>query len=180
MAIRNPGNDDNLLKLQYLRLRDALGGYYSGKGEQVLNVATTLRVLIHDKPSSRSLLFRLNPDYWDLAIYDKPPLHPRAVFAVRTPIRMTGGGESRIIRPTFGAPYQMVSLQHWWNSDYQPLGPLRLSKRTIVLNVADKDGGAHVDDRCPTATPLFLIPHFASGWTTGVDSYSCSQTWHTA
>ena len=96
MAIRNPGNDSNLLRLQYACLRDALNGYYSGKEEQVLNVATTLRVLVHDKPPNRSLLVRLNPDYWDLTIYDKPPVHPRAVFALRTPLVMTGGGTSQV------------------------------------------------------------------------------------
>jgi hypothetical protein len=150
MVVRNPGNDGNLLKLQYARLREALEGYYAGKEEQVLNVATTIRVLIHDKPStgSRSLLSRLNPDYWDLTIYDKPPLSTKAVFALRTPLVMTGGGVNRIVRPTFFAPlYQDVSLKVWWTSDYQPLGATWLSKEKIVLNVADKDGGAHVDDK---------------------------------
>ena len=61
MAVRNPGNDGRLLKLQYDRLREAIDGYYSEKKEQVLNVAATIRVLVHDNPSgqSRSLLSRL-------------------------------------------------------------------------------------------------------------------------
>jgi len=152
MVTRHPGTDGNLLKAQYDRLRDALDGYYAGKQEQVLNVAATIRVLIHDRPGtdSRSLLSRLNPDYWDLTIYDKPPLSPNTAFAMRTPFVMTGGGPTRKVRPAFIAPlYQQVSIKVWWASDYQPLGGKWLSKETIVRTVADKDGGTHVDDKVP-------------------------------
>ena len=151
-------------------MRDALEGYYSGKEEQVLNVATTIRVLIHDKPAtgSRSLLSRLNPDYWDLTIYDKPPLSPKTVFAIRTPLVLTGGGASGIVRPTFVAPlYQQVSLRQWWTSDYQPLGAVWLSKEKIVLTVADKEGGTHIDDKLPDTHATLSEPPFRFGMDNG-------------
>jgi hypothetical protein len=161
MVVRNPGNDGKLLNLQYDRLRDALDGYYSGKKEQVLNVAATIRVLIHDKPrtDSRSLLSRLNPDYWDLTIYDKLPAHPNSVLTIRTSMVLTGGGPTRIARPNFiPSLYRLVSLSVWWTGDYQALGGRWLSKDTIVRNVSDKDGGTHVDDKVPNTHATLSEP----------------------
>lgn len=152
MVSRNPGNDTNLLKTQYDRLRDALDGYYSGKKAQVLNVAVTIRVLVHDKPStpSRSLLSRMDPAYWDLTIHDKLPAHPNAVLTIRTPMVLTGGGPTRLVRPQFlESLYHLVPLKVWWTGDYQALGSKWLSKETIVRTVADKDGGTHVDGKVP-------------------------------
>lgn len=152
MASRDPGNDGNLLKAQYDRLRSAVDGYYDGKKEQVLNMAAAIRVLVHDKPGvgSRSLLSRLNPAYWDLTIYDKLPAHPNAVLTIRTSVVFTGGGPTRIARPQFlDALYHLVPLKVWWAGDYQISGGTRLSKETIIRTVADKDGGTHVDDKVP-------------------------------
>jgi hypothetical protein len=152
MVRRHPANDSNLLKAQYGRLRDALDGYYIGKREQVLNIAATIRVLVHDKPStsSRSLLSRLNADYWDLFIYDKLPPHPNAVLTIRTSIVFAVGGPTRTARPEFlETLYHLVPLREWWTGDYQLIGSKRLSKETIVRTVADKDGGTHVDAKVP-------------------------------
>jgi hypothetical protein len=170
VVVRNPGNDGNLLKLQYDRLRDALDGYYSGKQEQVLNVVATIRVLVHDKPgtASRSLLSRLNPNYWNLTIYDKLPARPNSVLTIRTSMVLTGGGPTRVVRPKFVETlYHQVSLRAWWTGDYQSLGGKWLSKDTIVRNVADKDGGAHVDDKVPDTHATLSQPPVRYGTETG-------------
>jgi hypothetical protein len=149
---RDPANDGNLLKAQYERLRYALDGYYEGKKEQALNVATAIRVLVYDRPGtdSRSLLSRLNADYWNLTIYDKLPAHPNSVLTIRTSMVLTSGGPARIVRPNFiPSLYHLVTLKVWWTGDYQSLGGKWLSKDTIVRNVSDKDGGTHVDDKVP-------------------------------
>jgi hypothetical protein len=161
MAVRNPGNDTKLVQDQYSRLRDALEGFYAGKDVQALNIAVTMRVLLHETGNSKSLLSRLRPDYWDLPIYDKPPLAPKTVFALRTPLVISGDGTKRIIRPKFDSDsYQLVQLNRWWNDEYQPLGKLRLSKREIVLNVANKDGGAHIDGSIPDHHATLSEPPF--------------------
>jgi hypothetical protein len=158
---RHPGNDENLLRTQYNRLRDALDGYYAGKREQLLNVATTIRVLVHDKPgtSSRSLLSRLNPGYWDLPIYNKLPPHPDSVLTIHSRLVFTGGQATRIVRPRFDTTtYRMVPLKIWWTADYQILGRKRLSKSEIILTVADKDGGAHIDEKVPQSFAALSEP----------------------
>ena len=66
MATRHPDNDKNLLQAQYARLKDALDGFYSGKDVQALNVAITLRVLVHETNSSDSLLSRFGQQYFGI------------------------------------------------------------------------------------------------------------------
>lgn len=170
MVSRHPGNDGNLLKTQYDRLRDALDGYYAGKKEQVLNVAATIRVLVHDKPgtASRSLLSRLDTAYWDLTIYDKLPPHPNAVLTIRTSLVLTSGGPTRVVRPQFiPSLYHLVALKAWWTNDYQALGKKWLSKETIVRTVADKDGGTHVDGNVPDAHATLSEPPVRYGTESG-------------
>ncbi|HKN72743.1 MAG TPA: hypothetical protein VJX30_17045 [Terriglobales bacterium] len=167
MITRDPANDKKLLQDQYVRLKDALEGFYSGKEVQALNIAITLRVLVHETSSSGSLLSRLHQDYWDLPIRHKPP-HPRAVFAVPIELQIRGDGIRRVIRRGFDSPsYQLVPLRQWWNGDYQPLGKTRLSKKSIVLNVADKDGGAHVDSKVPNSHATLSEPPFRLGMKNG-------------
>jgi len=160
---RSTQNDLELLRQQHSRLADALDGYYGGKKEQALNVAVTLRVLVHETQRSKPLLFRLDPSYWRLMIYDKLPSDRRAVSAVRVPIMFEGGGPTRFIRPEFDSRYRQVSMSCWWDDDYQPLGKLWLSKKTIVLTVADKDGGAHVDSTVPDAHAAISEPPILIG-----------------
>lgn len=163
MAIRDPNNDIRLLRDQYNRLRDAVDGFYAGREVQALNTAITLRVLLHETRSSDSLLSRLNERYWDLAIRHKPP-NPGAVFAVPVTLQIGGDGTSRVVKSDLNSPsYQLVPLRRWWNDNYQPLGSAWLSKKAIVLNVADKDGGAHVDPEVPNTHATLSEPPFYFG-----------------
>jgi len=156
MATRNPGNDLALIRQQHDRLKEAVDAFYADKEVQALNIAITVRVLIHETNRSSSLLSRVNPNYWDLTIHHKPVLNPQAVFAVPLTIQIGGDGTRKIIRTSLDSPsYKLVPLSEWWSAAYQPLGTLRLSKKDIILTVADKDGGAHIDGKVPDthATP---------------------------
>lgn len=164
MAKRNPGNDLRLLREQHSRLREAVDAFYAGKEVQALNIAITVRVLIHETDRSRSLLSRVNPNYWDLTVHHRPVLNPRAVFAVPLTIQIGGDGTRRIIRTNLDSPsYKLVPLREWWNTAYQPIGALRLSKKDIILTVADKDGGAHIDAEFPDSHATLSEPPFRVG-----------------
>jgi hypothetical protein len=164
MATRNPGNDLALVRQQYDRLKEAVDAFYAGKEVQALNIAITMRVLIHETDRSRSLLSRVNPNYWDLTIHHRPVLNPRAIFAVPVTIQIGGDGTRKIIRTNLDSPsYQLVPLRQWWNAEYQPLGKLRLSKKDIILTVADKDGGAHIDAKVPDGHATLSEPPFRIG-----------------
>jgi len=40
-------------------------------------------------------------------------------------------------------------LEQWWTKEYLALGTVRSSKKQITLDIANKDGGAHVDADVP-------------------------------
>jgi len=163
MATRNPANDLSLVKQQYERLKEAVDAFYDGKVVQALNIAITVRVLLHETNRSNSLLSRVNPNYWDLPIHHLC-IHPQAVFAVPLSIQIRGNGTRKIIRKSLDSPsYQLVPLREWWNAGYQPLGALRLSKKDIILTVADKDGGAHIDGKVPDTHATLSEPPFRMG-----------------
>jgi hypothetical protein len=151
-------------------LRDALDGFYSGREVQALNVAVTLRVLVHETKRSKSLLSRMNPDYWSLTILHvvEDNRYGNVLFAVTVPFQVDDKG-NRLIRPTFDNPvdgppsYVRVPLKNWWEDNCQALFGKSVSKKTIVLNVADTDGGAHVDDRVADTHAFLAEPPFQFG-----------------
>lgn len=164
VATRNPENDLKLLRDQHSRLKEAVDAFYAGKEVQALNVAITVRVLIHETDRSRSLLSRVNPNYWNLTIHHRPILNPRAIFALPVTLQVSGDGTRKIIRTSLDSEsYQLVPLRHWWNAEYQPFGALRASKKDIILTVADKDGGAHIDGKVPDIHAALSEPPFRFG-----------------
>ena len=153
-----------LLSEQHSRLKEAVDAYFSGKDAQALNIAITLRVLVHETSKSRSLLSRLNQHYWELPIHHRPVLNPNAVFAVPVTLQVGGDGDRRVMRTSLDLPsYRLVPLRQWWNDAYQPIGTLRLSKKDIILTVADKDGGAHIDAKVPDSHATLSEPPFLFG-----------------
>jgi|SRR5271170_4373332 len=163
MAKRNPANDINLLKEQYKRLVDAVNGFYGGEDFQALNIAVTLRVLVHKTRKSHPLLARLERKYWELTI-QHTPLDPRVVFNVPISLQISGGGRARVIRSSFAGPnYRLVAMRQWWKNDYQAVGTIRLSKEQITLNVANRAGGAHLDDTVPDVHVALAQPPFYFG-----------------
>jgi hypothetical protein len=163
MAKRNSANDINLLREQYQRLVDAVDGFYEGEEFQALNVAVTIRVLVHNTRKSHALLSRVDRKYWDLTIQHRR-LDPKVIFSVPVTLQVTGDGIKGIVRSDFGSPgYELVSLNEWWNSDYQPIGAMRLSKQRIILNVANKSGGAHIDSEVPDSHVAVSEPPFFFG-----------------
>jgi hypothetical protein len=167
MAKRNSANDIDLLREQYKRLADAVDGFYAGEEFQALNIAVTLRLLVHTTRKSRALLSRMDREYWDLTIQHRP-LDPKVVFSVPITLRVSGDGTKGVVRSDFGSPaYQLVPLRQWWNGDYQAMGQMRLSKQRIILNVANKSGGAHIDSNVPDSHAALSEPPFFFGLVKG-------------
>src|SRR3989442_14160475 len=97
-----------LLSEQHSRLKEAVDAYFSGKDVQALNIAITLRVLVHETSKSRSLLSRLNQHYWELPIHHRPVLNPNAVFAVPVTLQAGGDGDRRGMRASPGLPASTI------------------------------------------------------------------------
>ena len=101
-------------------------------------------MLVHDTQASHALLPLVAANYLDLDIYHKPTM-PGSVFSIRQPIRMHGDGRIENLRADFTSPsYVLVPLKQWWTEEYFVMGPIRSTKKQIILDVANKDGrGTH-------------------------------------
>lgn len=167
MVLRHQSNYLVLLQDQYDLLKDAVEGFYAGREAKANDIAVRIRTLVHhtgDEPrDSRSLLSFVNPNYLDLDIYHKPP-SSTAIWSISQPIRLSGDGKSGFIRDDFSSPnYVLVPLKRWWTEQYLIIGSMRSSKKQLVLDVANKDGGAHVDNEVPARHAMASEPPFLIG-----------------
>jgi len=121
---------------------------------EAIRVATALRTLIHETGSSKPLLKHLNGNYLELAILDVAPQKKQAVpggvqsaVVLEVPIGFQIKPEGTFLnpdRPVEG--YAPSSLGKWWQRPSLILPGLGgFSRREIVLGLANKEGGAHVD-----------------------------------
>lgn len=58
-----------------------------------------------------------------------------------------------------GPVQQFLAIDDWWRQTVYVLAPtIHLSRRDIVLAAANKDGGAHVDERLTPDYELLITP----------------------
>ncbi|SCE77502.1 hypothetical protein GA0074695_1010 [Micromonospora viridifaciens] len=156
------------LRRQVAYLRRSAAAYDEGATDEAFRLATTVRVLCHQTANSRSLLHQLGllPERLRfvntaLQLPDLPPgafainmglctirLNFDAVTADPTPVLDDLG-------PDRTNPLQ--AFDEWWRTPFltneSPLrgrrGAFTYSRRNVVLQMANKDGGAHVDPQMP-------------------------------
>jgi hypothetical protein len=143
--------------------------YDEGYLSEAKRMAVTLRVLLHDTSSSKSILFLLNKKnmlFYDTSIdYDPANLLPTLGLVVLE-LGPTGG---KYVAPLDeGAPPRYkngkVPFDVWWNKIVLvDKNKNKFTRKDIVLSVADKDGGAHVDPQLdkPYAE---LTRYYSIGW----------------
>jgi len=143
------------LRKQLSFLERSCASYDAGYTDEAIRIATIIRVLIHDTAHSTSLLRHLGaigitllstcPDkddqFADLSSYQACSFRGLGIMKV-----MPGKGAELV--PGLGEKdYQtMVGVQKWWNQIVWVLDrQTKLTRKSIVLTAANKDGGAHVD-----------------------------------
>jgi hypothetical protein len=132
-------------------LERSANAYDRGYFDEAKRLAVTLRVLLHDTAKSKSLLGQLNlqsRDFYDTAVEN--PAGNLVPYAGLLQMFMHPNHDPLYV-PYLddplpdGAP-RLVSFEKWWersiftNQEHQSL-----SRRNVVLSVANQDGGAHVD-----------------------------------
>lgn len=132
-------------------LRTSLRAFYEGNFAESVRIATTLRVLIHETGSSKALLVQAMPSGLELPIVDQASEkteHERIVgFAVS--VRL-----GSILAPAVdlgSSHYCLSSVGAWWNRTVftfpSQFGTQMVYRRKqVVLILANKEGGAHVDE----------------------------------
>lgn len=132
-----------------LRFLETSGFLYDeGHRDEGIRIATVIRVLVHDTPSSHALLHQLGAEAIDLQ--DMCRSIPEAMdgpFLGLANRAFTAYGEVLIPFCDAGGPGLPRRLPDWWNQTVgiDEAADVRLTRRDIVLAAVNKDGGAHID-----------------------------------
>lgn len=149
------------LKQQIKFLENSCKAFDVGDESEALRIATVLRVLLHDTPKSASLLKLLGLKDTIEFIDSAEPIDPvqttskhdgRTVFAVSGmpglfAITFTREGSKLVPRLDSGMYARgAVTFDEWWNDGCIPgHGKARHSRSWLIKQMANKEGGAHVD-----------------------------------
>lgn len=142
------------LKEQRHLLSKSVKDMTAGDLAEAIRVATVLRTLIHETGSSKPLLKYLSGNYLELPILDRAPpkqeTSPDGVqgtVVLSIPIGFQIKPEGTFLNRELPADgYAPSSLGKWWQRPSLILPGLGgFSRREIVLGLANKEGGVHVD-----------------------------------
>lgn len=119
-------------------------------------LAVTLRIMLHDTSNSTSLLTLLNKKnilFYDTALEFNPNNMLPTLGLVM--VELSTGGASGF-RPPLDSTYRSqrgkIPFEPWWNEIVIASGctdpnPFRITRKDLVLTIANKDGGAHIDKK---------------------------------
>ena len=151
-------------QINFLEL--SANAYDSGFTGEAKRMAVSLRVLLHDTPNSRSLLGQLNRK--NTQFYDSAsPINPsnKATHSGLVGI-LVAGGEGKPIAFLDDNPRgsRQANFESWWETPVfvDSKGQV-LTRKDLVLTVADQDGGAHVDPKLEERYAE-LSRHNSMGW----------------
>lgn len=188
------------LKEQTHLLKKATDDFYAGDHIAALNIAVRIRTLVHETDRSIPLLKLIRSDYQAAEIYDKMPAETDDaeqsavtggfVSHCSVGIQIGGGSFSPFI--DFTSPsYRLVPLGDWWKRAciIVPYGRFPhaerhaiFSKKHLVLTLANKEGGAHVDVKLPpdyvalvTDSPLKIFVNGVERDTVNLARYAVAQ-----
>lgn len=143
---------------EYIALLKALCQSYAAGNEVVaLSIATAIRVLVHDG-KFKSLLTQLNAT--NLLFLSTnfsshtEKVHLGLIRRINVGVHDGKGGEAKYW-PLCDERYFKTPVEHfvllafdaWWNEYVFCNEQYKLSRQDLVMAVANKDGGAHYDDK---------------------------------
>jgi len=154
------------LRVERHRLEGALDRFYSHNlsGDPValeaeaLDISVPMRVLVHHSPATGSvaLLNQIDPDFLTKPIHFMPVIAepPRTLspsvqsFTIAIPVNMTMSNSGTSFTRYRGDrdPKLRVPLNEWWFGVCWDSGTNKVSNKDIIMALANKEGGAHVDD----------------------------------
>ena len=141
------------LKDQIAFIKQSANSYDNGCEDEAKRLAVAIRLLLHDTPKSTSLLTLLNKkniNFHDSAL----PYNPRNLLSYSglTMMRLsTKEGASYVAPLDEGAPTRSktrkIAFNTWWNGMFVIRDKDRktFTRKELVLNTANTDGGAHID-----------------------------------
>ena len=147
----------------FLELIETLCACYDNTGKDIisLSISTAIRVLVHDTNKSVSLLTHLEKKEIEFistnvanVANDKDPIHLGLVRKINVGVNDGIGGEAKYWplcdNRYFSSPKERrsINFKQWWELEkIFKSENLVLTRKDLVLTIANKDGGAHFDTR---------------------------------
>jgi hypothetical protein len=162
------------LQRQVNFIRHSCDSYDRGFRDEAIRIAQQVRVLVHKTQKSTSLLTQLNATHIRL-LTTVPPVSERTVFWDGMSLMTATGKETgvcvKVDAALGGGPFQkLFPADAWWNQLIYIRNDIKVSRKSLALTAANKDGGAHVD---PQLTPEYQ--ELTQGlWTTVSESAETS------
>lgn len=130
--------------------------YDRGDDIVALSIATAIRVLVHDTKGSTSLLAHLgnkSAQYLSTNFRDQlHEIHLGLVRRINVGVNDGAGGEAKYwplcderYFPLPREHFTLLAFEDWWGERVFENPRSCLTRRDLVLAVANKDGGAHFD-----------------------------------
>jgi hypothetical protein len=148
-------------------IKNSASGYDRGNESEAKRLATPIRILVYDSRTSRSLLGLLGMKgigFYDTAheINENNLLTEWCIVTMRI-----GSGGTGFIAPLDDSPRGEgvpVTFEKWWNKPiFRDKDRNILTRKDIVLSIANQDGGAHVDPELE-AKYVKLSRYNSLGW----------------
>jgi hypothetical protein len=134
-------------------LRKSIDDLAAGDLAEALRISTIIRMLVHETGNSTPLLKQLTPNYLELPVPDAPPpaeeelppgVHKTVVLSV--PVSFNISPDGVFLNPKLADNHIEIPLGAWWERPSLIIpGSGGYSRREVVLGLAHKEGGAHVD-----------------------------------
>lgn len=139
-------------------LKRSSQAYDEGCTSEAKRLAVAIRLLLHDTQNSTSLLTLLKMKdilFYDTSLDYDPNNFPSTMgpIMMKFTITKTGQNSAEFAPPLDDGPptrYRKgkISFEKWWIKNvFVDIKGNKLTRRKLVLAVANKDGGAHVDHK---------------------------------
>jgi hypothetical protein len=146
-------------------LKASLQAYKDGSDAEALRIATTIRVLVHDKKKSPALLKQIDPNYLNLTILERPEVavsnKTLLLYGIGVSRSADGTGTARPDMTLNDPNLQLTPLEKWWNRFvlvFTDNGQqIRFTRRDLLLTLADKEGGTHADPTIPVDYEKYVV-----------------------
>lgn len=132
-------------------LEESMASFDAGKEHSAKRLAATMRTLLHETDSSHSLLGQLGVReslrFWSV-LPDFGPAPTDMFQGIGMEVKVENGSSSIRYIANLGRPEQKLPVSVWW--DGEPIiiaGTEIVTRRRAVLQLTNKDGGAHIDPK---------------------------------
>lgn len=146
---QSPEELENHLEEQLEFLALSAESFDRGFRGEAKRIAVAVRTLFHHTKSSKSLIRQL--DLQDKRLFDSADAYlpiNRVAHTGLLLMRIHTGGGSTFLPLLDDGEKQWQPIDDWWNKIVLALpGGPTFSRRDLILAVANKDGGAHVDPK---------------------------------